>query len=199
MSMSDKRQTSARLRVVRSASDAAPSEPVLSPAPGPVQDPLDALYRRYSPYVASIATRLLGRDGEVDDLVQDVFIEAMRGIAGVRERNAIKGWLAKITVRMSVKRLRKRRWLNALHLDLDHDDYERLAGRSATAEQRALVAKIYRVLDQLPARTRVIWSLRHVLEEPLHAIVELTACSQSTVQRKLRDAEAVLAKELQDE
>lgn len=193
MSVKEERRAAARLRVVP-ASESAPPAIALADPHG-----LDALYRRYAPYVASIGTRLLGRDGEVEDLVQDVFIEALRGISKVRDPNAIKGWLARVTVRASVRRLRKRRWLQALHLEIDPGDYEHLAGRSATPEQRALIAKVYRVLDRLPARTRVIWTLRHVLEEPLHSIVELTACSQSTVQRKLRDAEAVLEKELHDE
>jgi RNA polymerase sigma-70 factor, ECF subfamily len=197
--MIDKRQTAARLRVVRGHAEEpmGPAEPSPALASGPGQ--LDVLYRRYAPYVASIGARLLGRDGEVDDLVQDVFVEAVRGIASLREPGAIKGWLSKVTVRLSVRRLRKRRWLQALHFDSAHSDYERLAGNSATAEQRALVVKIYRVLDQLPAHTRVIWTLRHVLEEPLHSIVELTGCSQSTVQRRLRAAEALIAKELHDE
>jgi RNA polymerase sigma-70 factor (ECF subfamily) len=197
--VSDPRQTAARLRVVRNDADGDPSANAPEPAPHSEFGQLDALYRRFAPYVASIATRLLGRDGEVDDLVQDVFVEALRGIARLREPNAVKGWLAKITVRMSMRRLRKRRVLQTLHLDMEHDEYEHLAGRDATPEQRALVTQIYRVLDRLPARTRVIWTLRHVLDEPLHSIVELTACSQSTVQRKLRDAEALLAKELHDE
>src|SRR5690349_8645681 len=38
---------------------------------------LDELYRRYAPYVAVIATRILGRDDELDDLVQDVFLGAL--------------------------------------------------------------------------------------------------------------------------
>lgn len=159
---------------------------------------LDGLYRRFASYVAAIATRLLGRDDEVDDLVQDVFLHALRGLAQLRDAQAVKGWLAKVAVRLALRRLRRRRLREALHLAGEPPAYEQLAATDATPEQRALLAKVYRVLDQLPARTRVIWLLRHVLGEPLHAIVELTACSQSTVQRKLRDAESLLAKELSD-
>jgi RNA polymerase sigma-70 factor (ECF subfamily) len=195
--MTEKRRSAARLRIV-GASEQPPAEAALIlPAGGHV--PLDALYRRYAAYVASIARRLLGRDGEVDDLVQDVFLEAVRSLSNLREPNAVKGWLAKITVRTCVRRLRRRRVLQALHLALEPAEYERLAAHSATPEQRALIARTYRVLDRLPARTRVIWALRHVLDESLQTIVELTACSQSTVQRKLRDAEALLEKELRDE
>jgi DNA-directed RNA polymerase specialized sigma24 family protein len=42
----------------------------------------------------------------------------------------------------------------------------------------------------------VIWLLRHVLDESLQSIATLTGCSQSTVQRRLRDAESLLAEEL---
>ena len=192
--MTDKPQAAARLRVVRGGTGSVPDAPEFQPHSEFGQ--LDALYRRYAPYVASIATRLLGRSDEVDDLVQDVFVEAVRGIAKVRDPGAIKGWLGKIAVRASVRRLRRRRLLQAFHLEIERADYENLAGNSATAEQRALIARTYSILDRLPARTRVIWVLRHVLDEPLQAIVELSACSQSTVQRRLRDAEVLLAKEL---
>jgi RNA polymerase sigma-70 factor, ECF subfamily len=175
------------LRVVRTSHDAL--------APVDLDD-LDALYRRYSRYVAAIAARLLGRDDEVEDLVQDVFLAALRGISRLRDAEAIKGWLAKVTVRMALKRLRKRRLLQALRLEGELADYQQLAAAGASPTQRDLLAKVYRALDRLPARTRVIWLLRHVLDEPLQAIVELSGCSQSTVQRRLRDAESFLATEL---
>jgi RNA polymerase sigma-70 factor (ECF subfamily) len=156
---------------------------------------LDGLYRRYSPYVAAVATRLLGRDSEVDDLVQDVFLNALAGISRLRDPQAVKGWLAKVTVRLAVRRLRKRRLLQTFQLSSEID-YQQLAAADTSPEQKALLVKVYRALDLMPARTRVIWLLRNLLGEPLHAIVELTACSQSTVQRKLRDAEDHLTREL---
>lgn len=164
----------------------------------PEVDPrdLDALYRRFSPYVAAVAIRLLGRDHEIDDLVQDVFLNALRGISQLRDAHAIKAWLARVTVRLSVRRLRKRRLLAVLQLGAASGDYEQLASPDTSSEQKALLAAVYSVLDRMPARTRVIWLLRHVLDESLQSIAELTACSQSTVQRRLRDAESLLAEEL---
>jgi RNA polymerase sigma-70 factor (ECF subfamily) len=190
--MSDALRQRARLRVVRSsdASDLPPSAAALA------LDQFDALYLRFAPYVASIAIRLLGRDGEVDDLVQDVFVEVLRGLARLREPAAFKGWLAQITVRTATRRLRQRNLLRALHLSQDPVDYEALAAPAATADQRALLAHVYRALDSMPARTRVIWILRHVLDEPLHAVAEWSECSQSTVQRRLIEAQAVIDQEL---
>jgi RNA polymerase sigma-70 factor, ECF subfamily len=149
---------------------------------------LDAVFRRYSDYVATIGIRLLGRDDELDDLVQEVFLEAHRGLGQVREAGAIKGWLGRICVRRCVRRLRRRRLRAFLHVDtLDQD--ERLTSDAATPEQAAEVAVIYRMLERLPADQRVVWVLRHVEGESLDAMAELTGSSKSTVQRRLRAAE----------
>jgi RNA polymerase sigma-70 factor (ECF subfamily) len=156
----------------------------------------DALYRRYAPYVAAIAARILGREPELDDLVQDAFVNALRGLQDLREPAAIKGWLAKITVRLATRRLRQLRLRRALHLSRDVADDELMVAHEASPEQRALVARVYRVLDRLPAAERVVWVLRHVQGEPLHDIPELCECSLSTVQRRLARAQAALELEL---
>ena len=69
---------------------------------------LDEVYRRYCRYVAAVILRLDGRSNEVDDLVQDVFVEVARGIGRLRQPSAIKGRLATIAVR-TVRLLRRLR------------------------------------------------------------------------------------------
>jgi hypothetical protein len=39
---------------------------------------INQLFQQYAPYVAAVALRLLGRDDELEDLVQDVFVVALR-------------------------------------------------------------------------------------------------------------------------
>jgi RNA polymerase sigma-70 factor, ECF subfamily len=60
---------------------------------------LDPIFRQYAGYVATIGFKVLGRSDELDDFVQEVFIEALRGLRQLREPGALKGWLARITVR----------------------------------------------------------------------------------------------------
>src|SRR5437764_180503 len=78
---------------------------------------LAELFRRYARYVATIGFKLLGRDDELDDLVQDVFIEAHRGLHQLRDLDAAKGWLARITVRRAVRRLRRQKLRAFFSLD----------------------------------------------------------------------------------
>lgn len=155
----------------------------------------DAVFRRYSPYVARVALRLLGDESEVDDLVQEVFLEAHRGLRNLREPDALGGWLSRICVRRATRRLRRRRLLSLFSLDgMDPRDLPVASG--STPEEQAEVARLYRALDGLPAAERVAWVLRHVEEETLDAMVVLCACSKSTVQRRLLRAEARLAQEV---
>lgn len=154
----------------------------------------DAVFRRYSPYVARVALRLLGDDAEVDDLVQDVFVEAHRGLGALREAGALRGWLARICVRRATRRLRRRRLLSLLSIEVVAERDLPLDG-AATAEQRAEVLRLYRALDRMPAAERVAWLLRHVEGESLDDMVALCGCSKSTVQRRIRSADAWLLQE----
>src|SRR5262245_52857234 len=116
----------------------------------------DALFRRFGPYVGRIALRILGRQSEVDDVIQDVFIEAMRGL--VREPSAIKGWLARVTIRLCNRRLGRRRtrqWFG--WQDLPEVPPNSVPG--ATESERVAILNLYRLLDRLPAPERVAWSL----------------------------------------
>ena len=147
-------------------------------------------------YVARVALRLLGSDGEVDDLVQDVFLEAHRGLSSLREAGALGGWLARICVRRATRRLRRRRWLSLLSLDTVAErelPFDVSASPEAAGGGGALV---HGRLDRLPANERVVWLLRHVEGESLDEMVLLCACSKSTVQRRLRSAEARLLVEV---
>lgn len=148
---------------------------------------LDALFRRYAPYVAAVAHRLLGRDEDVDDTVQEVFLAAVRGVHAVRDPAAVRGWLACIAVRVARERLRKRRMRAFFGLD-DPIAYESVVDAGASAEQRALVARVYRLLDGVPANHRIAWSLRYIEGEPLESVAALCGCSLATAKRRIAAA-----------
>jgi RNA polymerase sigma-70 factor, ECF subfamily len=155
---------------------------------------LPSVYRLHSAYVATVGFRLLGNDAELDDLVQEVFIEANRGLSQLQDAGAVRGWLARICVRRSVRRLRRRRLRHFLQLD---DSQESLSvDASLTPEQLSDVQHAYRALSRFPAEERVVWILRHIEGESLDDIARLCECSKSTVQRRIRAAEARFDREV---
>jgi RNA polymerase sigma-70 factor (ECF subfamily) len=158
----------------------------------------DAVFKRYSPYVAAVAHRLLGRDADVDDTVQEVFLVAVRGLAGVRDPSAVKSWLARIAVRVARRRLQMRRFKTYLGLD-DPNAYDSVADSQASPEQRALLARVYRVLDGLPSDQRIAWALRHIEGEQLESVAMLAGCSLATAKRRIAAAAQTLEEAFADD
>ena len=163
----------------------------LVPAP---QLELATLYRAHAAYVATVGFRLLGNDAELDDLVQEVFIEAHRGLSQLRDPGAVRGWLARICVRKSVRRLQRRRLRRWLGLQDEQASFE--ADGSLTSEQLSDVKRAYQALGRFPVEERVVWILRHIEGESLDDIARVCGCSKSTVQRRLRSAETRFDREV---
>ena len=108
------------------------------PLPGWV--PMSGL-RIHSGYVAGLAFRLLGRDGDVDDLVQDVFLEATRGLETLKDAGAVRAWLATLTVRLAGRRIRRKRIASFLGFgDEGPDAY--VVSPEASPEQRVLLVLV---------------------------------------------------------
>jgi RNA polymerase sigma-70 factor (ECF subfamily) len=178
-----KRQLAGRLALV----PAAPPEPGDGEAATPIT--FAQAYERHAGYVAGLAGRILGRNDEVPDVVQEVFLIAHRRLSDVRQVGALRTWLGRITVREASRRLRWRRLRYCLQpapLDVD------LVADEAAAELRPLVALLYVALDRLPARERSAWVLRNLLDDPLDQVAELCGCSLATAKRRIAAAEAAL-------
>jgi RNA polymerase sigma-70 factor (ECF subfamily) len=154
---------------------------------GETGDLLEEVYRRYCRYVGAVVLRLGGRRGEVDDLVQEVFVEAARGIRGLRQPEAVKGWLATIAVRLVRRRLRVRRMWHVLGLDAEVD-YAGLVDPAASPVDKLMVRAVYRVLDELPVADRLAFTLHHIEGEKLEAVARLCGCSCATAKRRIARA-----------
>jgi RNA polymerase sigma-70 factor, ECF subfamily len=169
------------LRVVAPVEELSPTQPL----------GLDQVYRLYSRYVAAIAKRLLGNDDDVDDVVQDVFLRAHKGIGALREPDACKAWLATVTVRVARRKLKLRRIGRVFGLG-EAPEYEQIAGTGASPEERALLARLYAVLDAIPVDNRVAWALRYIEGEKLEEVAELAGCSLATAKRRIAAAQQVI-------
>jgi RNA polymerase sigma-70 factor (ECF subfamily) len=158
---------------------------------------LDEVYRRYCRYVAAVILRLDGRNTEVDDLVQDVFVEAARGIGRLRQPGAIKGWLATIAVRLVRRRLRMRRVCRFLGMDRDVSS-DHLVDPSASPVDRLLLQAVYRVLDDMPVVNRIAFSLHYLEGEKMEAVAGLCGCSLATAKRRVARAQQMIEERLPD-
>jgi RNA polymerase sigma-70 factor, ECF subfamily len=158
---------------------------------------LERLFHNWTPYVAGVAVRLMGRDQDIEDVIQDVFVEALKGLTALRDPEAVKGWLAAVTVRVGMKRLRRRRIARAIGLGEEWDPTW-LTAPEASPEQRTLLVQVYRMLEEFPAAERVAWSLRYLQGERLEEVASLCHCSLATAKRRIARVQSVMEEALNE-
>jgi RNA polymerase sigma-70 factor (ECF subfamily) len=149
------------------------------------------IYRRYARYVATIGYRLLGDDTELDDVVQETFLEVSSSIEGLSDPKFFKSWLATIAVRCTSRRRSLRRRRRFLHQALS------VLGISRSDPiVRVPVDELYEVLNTLPERARTPWLLHRVVGESLPDTAVICGLSLTTTKRRIAEAEARLRRKL---
>jgi RNA polymerase sigma-70 factor, ECF subfamily len=151
----------------------------------------EQLFREYERYVASIGNRILGSNNGVEDLVQEVFLVIYQEFHKLRDIGSLKGWLATITTRLAWRQL-GRPWLYTKLSITQVEELTPLESPDASPETRADLSVLIHRLRALPPSLRKPWVLRFIDGETLPRIAELCECSQSTVQRRLREAGDVM-------
>jgi RNA polymerase sigma-70 factor (ECF subfamily) len=155
---------------------------------------VDALFRQYSGFVATFALRLLGRDSDVEDLVQDVFLDTVRGIHTLRDPASTKAWLGTLTVRAARRCLRRKRLRRVFLRTIRPIDVAELIAPAATAQQRLELSRTYEALETLPANHRLAWVLRVIEGSSLAEVAEQCECSLATAKRHIALAHRHLKK-----
>jgi RNA polymerase sigma-70 factor (ECF subfamily) len=144
-------------------------------------------WNRFSPGTVQTLRRLMGPGSDREDLLQEVYLRFFRNIRTLREPAAVRGFLAGIcvhVVRQEIARRQRARWLRltatgsapdtgAVHPDL---------------ENRDVIARYYRILDQLSGQDRSIFVSRTIEKLTLAEVAEVHSVSVSTAQRRLTRA-----------
>ena len=153
----------------------------------------EALFKRHARMALGLAHRLLPRDEEVDDIVQDCFVSALKRLESLDNPQAFAAWLGSIVVRTVGKRLRRRRLLSRLGLRAPEElDPDAIAAPSVPGDVAVELRRVYSVVASLPAQARVALVLRRVDGLEVPDIARRMGISLSTVKRRLKMAEELL-------
>lgn len=150
------------------------------------------LHDRFAPEVNGLVWRLLGADQEHDDLVHQIFCRLIVNAHRVREAEKLAGWVRSVTVNTVYSELRKR-GVRRLFVAAQSRKPEEFEDAAATLESRDLLARVYTVLDGMPAADRMAFSLRYIEGKQLSEVATLCGCSLATVKRRVARAEGELA------
>jgi RNA polymerase sigma-70 factor (ECF subfamily) len=153
----------------------------------------EALFRRHARMVNGLAYRLMGRDEDIDDLVQDSFLSALRGLDRLANPQAFASWLGSIVVRTAHKLLRRRRLMTRVGLRRNTPlDVEQLIAPGIGGGAAAELKQVYGCLDRLEPQARIALVLHRVDGLSIPDVAEQMALSVSTVKRRLAVAQKAL-------
>jgi RNA polymerase sigma-70 factor (ECF subfamily) len=119
----------------------------------------DRLYEVYEPLVERWVRRLGGPTVEVEDLVHDVFVVAVRRRSEFRGEAKLSTWLFRIAENLVRKRRARERLLSFFHRRY-RDDRAALSPTGPTPleelERRQQCVRLYAALDRLPEKYRTV-------------------------------------------
>lgn len=149
-------------------------------------------YQRFGPLVNRLVWRLLGADGEHDDIVQQVFLNVFESLDRVRNAQSLKGWIVVVTVNTVRRELRARK-LRRIFLPIAQAPKQQPAG-DEHSQQKAFLSSCYRLLERLGVKERLVFTLRYVEGCKLEEISRICSCSLATTKRRLQRARKKFAR-----
>ena len=159
----------------------------------------EALVREHGPMVYNLALRTLGDPQAAEDLAQEAFVRAWRGLDGFRDEARFGTWLYRIVTNLCYNRLpRLRRQL----AELDPDEAAGLPDEGQRVDARLLDDELRRRLHAeikaLPEAYRLLVTLRHLQGMSYAEIAEATAMPLGTVKTGIHRARNRLRQALED-
>ena len=155
------------------------------------------LFDRYRGMVLSLATRRTGNVHEAEELVQDVFVQAMQKIGQLRVPEAFGGWLRQILHRMAINRATRTRSAVACDPEtlaatcIDDD-----ASPVAVAETREDAVAVHGGLGRLGEIDQQTLSAFYLRGQSLVQMAAEFDAPLGTIKRRLHTARKRLAAEM---
>jgi len=154
-----------------------------------------ALFRREYPRVNATIYRILGPTREVDDLVQETFIAAFRGLAKFRGDSRLSTWIDRIAVRVAFDHVRTRSRVPVpLGLAPGGDDVMGGSIPDAQAHARDGLRRLYAELARLTPEARTAFALYAIDGRSIADVAKLVGTSIVTAKLRIWRARRELMK-----
>ena len=158
------------------------------------------LVRKYQRRVYLTAYRMTGNEEDANDMAQEAFIRAFRGMARFDNRSNFFTWLYRIVVNVSLNHLRSRKRRAALPLESVTlpPELQRDAGDDPdrVLEAKRKLQKVHEAMDELGESLRTTVVLV-VMEGMSYAdAAEVLECSEGTVGWRMHEARRKLKERL---
>ena len=157
------------------------------------------IFDRYSRPVLGFIYDMVGDRALAEDLAQETFVRAYRGLSGLREETKLSTWLFAIAKNCAREQLRSRR-RNEGNVEIDaHPAFElRDGGRTPSGAllDKELSGVIQRALQKLDEDKRTVFTLKVLQQRSYEEIAEITGFSVGKLKTDLHRARAEMRKRI---
>ena len=151
------------------------------------------LFRQYQKRVHSTLYRILGACSEMDDLMQESFIQVFRSLHGFRGEARLSTWIDRITVRVAYQYIARRK-----RVPLPVEDFERMnssvPSHGEQVASREAVRHLYAALATLPVASRIAFALHEIDGRSVAEVAEIVGSAVSATKLRIWRARRALFK-----
>ena len=155
----------------------------------------EQIFHRFAPYVRRVVPRMGISAGDVDDVVQEVFVAVYRGLPGFAERSSEKTWVYGICIRICSNH-RKRAYHRRERPMAIVPEQGRARDPESALSDKSLLAALDATLDLLPESQRAAFVLHEIEELSVLEIAQAMGCPKFTVYARLRMARLKVRSEM---
>jgi RNA polymerase sigma-70 factor (ECF subfamily) len=152
------------------------------------------LVARYQPRLAYFIWKTLGRRDKVDDLLQDVWLDVLRGLPKLRDAAAFPAWAYRIARDRVYQELRRGGRPPDVAI-AGAEAVEVAEEKSEFCEQD--VALIHECLDELTPEHREVLVLRFLQAMSYEDVAAIAGCEVGTVRSRLHYAKGALRRAME--
>lgn len=180
-----------------------PDEELVARSMGGDVDSFNQLVIRWERPIYALAYRVIGREEDARDVVQETFLRAFRSIGGFKGQAKFSSWIYRIALNLCRDWIRKKKRTPVMQAPEGVDVIEMAADVGPTESIEDMVARkamsevVARAMAVLPDEQRTALILKEYQGLTFQEIADLLGCPLSTVKTRLYQGLLVVRRELE--
>jgi RNA polymerase sigma-70 factor, ECF subfamily len=147
------------------------------------------IFKAHRSLVWGVLHHLMPHDPELEDVVQQAFVEVFRSLDSFEGRSKLSSWIARVALHVGYHHLRRKK--SRPH-DYDADrsmpeivDPSPRGDPEAAAERNEAIARVYEILQTLPEKKRTVFILNDLQGMAQEEVAEVVGTNVATVRTRL--------------
>ncbi|SKC06036.1 RNA polymerase sigma-70 factor, ECF subfamily [Sphingobacterium nematocida] len=161
----------------------------------------ELIVRRFNPYLYKIGRSYNYNHEDTQDLMQDSFIDAFKGLATFEGRAQFKSWIIRIMLNNCHRKREKSSFKNEISMEIDDNSKpmfnHSINDTNTILQQHELRHVIEESLSRIPLEYRIVFSLREINGLDIAETASLLDISEANVKVRLNRAKDKLRKEIE--